>query len=474
VATDFLLIKQKEEHMEKELSRDLLEGSVLHKLLKISVPTMMGFLFQSGYEIIDMIWIGRISSNAIAGVTIFIGIFWLVDVLNTIIGNSSISLISQNYGTGSKENTSIAIEQTITFKGIVAIIAAALVLLILEPALHFFTDDPEVIKSALDYGYIRVFFLPILFSSFTVNTAFRCLGEGRKPMIVMVIAAMVNLILDPILMFDIVPGTMIPGFGLGVFGAALATVISTVVAFVTALYMLLKQKDKVDIRFKRMFKLNKEMDYQLMTIGLPNGLEMLTRNVSGLITLKLVHFYGTAAVATLGIGMKLFNFGLMPLIGLTMGAGAMTGQALGDENVERAEETVKIAARVGFVFASLFGALAMIFSEEIIQLFTSDAEVIALGGPMIKIFAPSLMVLALGFGYGAVFNASGYNIPYFISTVISKWIFHIPVLFLGVVVLKWPLMVVWLTYLLSDTVEVMSLLTHYKIGKWRTKRVYNS
>ncbi len=460
--------------MEKGLSRDLLEGSVTKKLLKISVPTMLGFLFQSGYEIVDMIWIGQISSNAIAGVTIFIGIFWLVDVLNTIIGNSSISIISQNYGTGNKEKTSIAIEQTIVFKALVAVIAAIIVLIILKPALYFFTDDPEVIKSALDYGYIRVFFLPILFSSFTVNTAFRCLGEGKKPMIVMVIAAIVNLILDPILMFDIIPGTTLPGVGLGVFGAALATVISTVVAFLVAFYMLIRQRDKVDIQFKRLFKLNKEMDKQLITIGLPNGLEMLTRNVSGLITLKLVHVYGVAAVATLGIGMKLFNFGLMPLIGLTMGAGAMTGQALGDENIERAEETVKTAAKIGLLFATTFGVMAVFNAETIMRLFTTDQEVVKLGIPMIQIFAPSLMVLAIGFGYGAVFNASGYNIPFFISTVISKWMFHVPILFVGVIILKWPLMVVWLTYILSDTVEVISLLVHYKRGKWRSKRVYTS
>lgn len=292
-------------------------------------------------------------------------------------------------------------------------------------------------------------------------------------MIVMVVAALVNLVLDPILMFDIIPGTTIPGVGLGVFGAALATVISTVVAFLTAFYMLIRQKDKVDIQFKRMFKLNKEMDYKLMTIGLPNGLEMLTRNVSGLITLRLIQFYGTAAVATFGIGMKLFNFGLMPLIGLTMGAGAMTGQALGDENIERAEQTVKIAAKVGLTLSFTLGLIVTFFAHDIIQAFTTDQEVIALGAPMIKVFAPSLMVLSIGFGFGAVFNASGYNLPYFISTVISKWIFHIPILFLGVIVFKWPLLVVWLTYLLSDTVEVICLVSQYKMGKWRHKRVYN-
>jgi putative MATE family efflux protein len=460
--------------MENELSRDLLEGNVTQKLLKLSVPTMLGFLFQSGYEIIDMIWIGKISSNAIAGVTIFISIFWLVDVLNTIIGNSSISLISQNYGTGSKENTSIAIEQTLTFKGLVAVIAAIIVLVILKPALHFFTSDPEVIESALSYGYLRVFFLPILFSSFTVNTAFRCLGEGKKPMIVMVIAAIVNLILDPVLMFDIIPGTQIPGFGMGVFGASLATVISTLVAFSIAFVMLVRQKDKVDIQFRRMFKLNKEMDRQLMTIGLPNGLEMLTRNISGLITLKLVNYYGIAAVATLGIGIKLFNFGFMPLIGLAMGAGAMIGQALGDENIQRAEETAKTAAKVGLVVATVFGLVSMIFAEGIIRVFTSDPTVIELGIPMIRVFAPSLMVLAVGFGHGAVFNASGYNLPYFIATIISKWVFHVPVLFVGVMVFKWPLIVVWLTYLLSDSVEVIVILAQYKMGKWRNKRVYGT
>ncbi len=458
--------------MKKELSRELLEGSVLKGLIKLSTPTMIGFLFQTGYEIVDMIWIGRISANAIAGVTIFITIYWVVNVLNTIIGNSSISLISQNYGTGSKTNTSIAIEQTLTFKGLVAIIATILMLIILKPTIYFFTSNQEVVKSALDYGYLRLFFLPVLFSSFTVNTAFRCIGEGRKPMIAMFIAALINIILDPILMFDIIPFTNIKGFGMGVFGAGLATVISGSVAFLIAFIMLIRQKDKVDIKFKRMFILNREMDYKLMTIGLPNGMEMLTRQLAVLVTLRLIHVYGTDAVATFGIGEKLFNFAFMPLVGLGMGSSAMIGQALGNEDVDRAEEIARTSVWLGIFVSSVFIVLSMIYARNIMMIFTDDVDIIEMGITMLRFYAPSLWILSVTFGVGSVFGASGYNFPWFSSAFISQWVVHIPILVLVVIVLKLPIVAVWITYLISDSIEALSMYIQYRGDKWKNKRVY--
>ena len=142
------------------LDRKLLEGDLKKNLLKLSIPTMLGFVLMAVYDMVDMIWVGRISSQAVAGVTIFSTIFWLVSVLNEIIGTSSISMITQSYGMGDEEKTRKIVEQTLTFKVFMAIIAAILFLIFLKPLLHFFSDDPEVIKAALDYGYIRVFFLP--------------------------------------------------------------------------------------------------------------------------------------------------------------------------------------------------------------------------------------------------------------------------------------------------------------------------
>jgi Na+-driven multidrug efflux pump len=187
------------------MARDLTQGSILKNLLIMSIPTMIGYSAQMVYDIVDIFWIGRISGESIAGVTIFSTLFWLVEILNSIIGQSSISLISQSYGRKDDEGTAKAIEQTITFKFLVAVIAAVLVALFLKPSLSLFSNDPNVITAALDYGYIRLFFLPMMFSSYSVNTALRCIGDAKTPMYIMMLSSILNVLLDPLLMFDKFP-----------------------------------------------------------------------------------------------------------------------------------------------------------------------------------------------------------------------------------------------------------------------------
>lgn len=141
-------------------NNELLIGDLRKNLLKVSIPTMLGFALQAVYDMVDMIWIGRISASAVAGVTIFSTVFWLVTVLNEIIGASSISLITQSYGKGDIQRTRKVVEQTLTFKALVAIISAIIISIILKPLLSFFSTDQIVLKAALDYGYIRMFFFP--------------------------------------------------------------------------------------------------------------------------------------------------------------------------------------------------------------------------------------------------------------------------------------------------------------------------
>ncbi|MCY6483427.1 MATE family efflux transporter [Clostridium aestuarii] len=451
-------------------NKDLLQGSVTSNLLKMSLPTMLGFLFQSAYDLVDMIWIGKISSSAIAGVTIFVTIFWMVDILNQIIGTSSISLISQSYGSGDMEKTSRAIEQTLTFKALVAVIAGVIMLMILKPLIGFFTKDAVVIKNALDYGYIRIFFLPIMFSSFTVNTAFRCIGDAKKPMIIMIIAAIFNIILDPIFIFKTVPYVNIPGLNLGIFGAALATVISTVIAFGIGFYIFLSGKTKVKIKIKRLFKLNAEMDKKLITVGLPSGFEMLSRNLSGILTLKFVTIYGTAAIACMGIGNKLFSFAFMPLVGLSMGGSAIVGQCIGSEKIDRAKDTAAKAAVIGIVFMSVLALIGIAFPEKIMDVFTDDNAVIHIGILMIRIVLPALTIAAASMGLGCVFSGSGYNIPFLVSSLVSRWAIQVPLLVVVTYVMHLPIIWVWVTYITAEVGEILVMFTAYKKGKWKNMR----
>jgi putative MATE family efflux protein len=452
-------------------SKELLDGSISKNLLNMSIPTMLGFLFQSIYDLIDIAWLGRISDSAVAGVTIFATVFWLVEILNEIIGTSSISLISQSYGNGDEERTKLCIEQTLTFKAIVAIIASIIMLIILNPLIHFFTNDKEVIKAALDFGYLRIFFLPIMFSSYTVNTALRCLGDAKRPMIFMAIAAVLNIFLDPIFIFKTIPGTNLPGLNLGVFGAGLATVLSISFAFALGFYLLMSGKTKAKPSLKGLFKLNKEIDYKLITIGLPTGLEMLFRNLSGIVGLKLIATYGTIALATMGIGNRLFGFAFMPLVGFAMGSSAIVGQCLGADDIDRSKKTAHEAAFINLTLMIIVTFVVFLFPEAIMKFFIKSPDVIKAGIPMLRIAAPGLIFAGVFMGLGSVFSGSGYTIPFMISSVAARWVVQIPIMFIVVKILNLPMVYIWFSFLFADFVEFIVMFYYYRKGTWKTKRV---
>lgn len=452
-------------------NNELLVGNLRKNLLKISIPTMFGFVLQAVYDMVDIIWVGRISASAVAGVTIFSTVFWLVTVLNEIIGTSSISLITQSYGKGDMERTRRIIEQTLTFKALVAIISGVVTSIILKPLLSFFTDDPMVLRAALDYGYIRMFFLPIMFSSYSVNTALRCLGDAITPMRIMIISSIANIILDPIFMFDTIPGTNIPGFDMGVFGAALATVISTIIAFSLGFYILVRGNKKIKISLRGLFQLDWEIDKKLLTIGLPTGAEMLMRNLSSMIVLKFVSIYGTNTVAAMGIGSRLFSFAFMPILGIAMGTSTMVGQALGAEEIDKAIDTAKFSALVNVAMMALISLISILLPDKIMALFIKDFEVIRIGIPMVRILIPSLILAGWSMGLGSVFTASGHNTPYLLASIVSRWGVQVTMLLITTQILKLSAIYVWFSFVAAELGELIIILIHYNKGKWKTKRV---
>lgn len=161
----------------------------------------------------------------------------------------------------------------------------------------------------------------------------------------MLVSSVLNVLLDPLFIFErlnvkfwIVDFSM-TGLGMGVFGVALATVISIFVAFLFGFYFLVSGASNIKISWRGLFRLNPEIDYKLITIGLPNGAETLMRNLSNFAVMKLIAAYGSVAIATAGIGMRYLGLLFMPLVGLMMGGGAIVGQNIGVGQIDRAEKT---------------------------------------------------------------------------------------------------------------------------------------
>lgn len=451
--------------------RDLTKGSILGNLLSVSLPTMIAFTSHTVNDLVDMIWIGRISAEAVAAVTIFTTVFWVIVLLNNIIGTSSISLISQSFGAKEFERTQEVIEQTLSFKFIVAVAASIFMLLFMEPLFKMFTESTSVYQYTLDYGYIRVFFLPIMFSTFSVSTSLICIGDSKRQMYIMVGSSLLNIILDPIFIFDKIPYLNVDGLGYGVYGAALATVISFTVAFIVGFWILLSGKSFVKISLKGLFKLNWEIDKKLWTIGLPSGLENFTRSFGQLISLKMIAGYGTTALAVMGISNRLLGIAIIPIFGLLRGGSTVVGQNLGAENVDRAEKTAYIAGYFGAIIMGGLSIVAFIFADPIMQLFVNDREVVKSGITMIRIMFPGYITVGFLLGLACVFPGSGHNKPLLISGFISKTFVQIPLLVLFVYYFNFPLEHIWWTYISAEVLEFFIILYYFREGTWKNIRV---
>lgn len=453
------------------MSRDLTQGSLTKNLFYMALPTMGGFALQTLYDIVDMFWIGRISAKAIAGVTVFSTVFWLVEVLNEIIGMSSTSLISQNYGAKDYERTNRIIEQTIVFKIFVAIIASIIMAIFLKPLMAFFSKDEQVIKAGLDYGYWRTFFMPIFFATYSTYTAQRMTGESRLPMVIMGTSAILNVILDPIFMFDKVPGLNIKGFNMGVSGAAIATVISTLVAFLWGFGVLLKGRGKIKITLAGLFRLNKEIDLKLLTIGLPSGVEMLMRSLSSAVLTKILSLYGSSTLAVVGIVSRLMGLAFVPLMGFSMGASAIVGQNLGANKVQRAEKTVLLAALYGSLFVLIFVLLANFYPQVIMDLFVHEKDVIREGVSAVRIGSWSMLIAALSISLMSSFFGAGYTLPAMISSIVGRWFAQLPYVILVVMLLKLPSTYIWFSFIVAEIAELFYALFVFSKGKWKEYRV---
>jgi putative MATE family efflux protein len=458
------------------MPRELTKGSVVGNLLAMSVPTMLGMLGQTMYDVVDLMWIGRISSKAVAGVTLFTSIFWLVEVLNEVIGMSSVALITQSVGAGDRERTSRVIEQTIVFKALMASIAAILLYVGLEPALRIFSSDPEVVAAGLAYGRIRTFFIPIFFMTYSCFTALRSTGDPASQMWIMLASSILNIFLAPALMFDEIPFVGWRGARMGVYGAGLATVICISISFAIGFGLVSRGKRGPRISVRGLFRLDPAIDRKLLTIGLPSGGEMLARQLAGLVTTKFVALYGTAAIAALGIGNRLGGLVFMPLFGLMSGGGTIVGQCLGAEDVDRAERTAKAASLFGGGAVTLLMGLGMVFPEALLRIFVDSPETIAAGIPMIRIMGSSFIIASFAIALACAFSGSGYNIAMLVASLAGRWGAQLPFLLLATYALPLAglslgIVGVWLSFLLSDLAETIVIFAYYRKGDWKRRRV---
>ena len=440
--------------------KDLTIGKEGRLIFNFALPILLGNVFQILNTIIDSIIVGNFlgkTSVAAVGVS-FPVLFALISLIIGITGGITI-IISQYFGAKNFDAVKRATDTAFIFLFFSSLIISIIGLLFCKQIFVFLDLPAEVMPEALTY--IRIYLSgTILMAGFQgVNAVLRGMGDSKTPLYFMIIATLLNIVLELI---------FIPVFKMGIEGAAIAAVASQAVAFFIATLYLNKKHPYIRISFLRIY-FDKEIFYQSLRIGLPSGLQQTFVALGMMAVTKLVNRFGTETIAAFTIAGRIDSFATLPAMNFSMALMTFVGQNLGAGKPERVKRGyLKTHLMTGLISLFMSG-LILLFSTPIMSAFTNDPEVIQIGSNYLIIVCSFYLLFSMMFVNTGVFRGAGDTLIPMFFTLFSLWLIRIPLAYflaerIGVNGIWWSMPIAWFTGMLISFI-------YYFNGNWKKKVV---
>lgn len=372
--------------MEKTMIKDLTQGSVGKELLRFSFPFMLSNALQTVYNLVDMVVVGQfVGSQGLSAVSIGGQITWLLCCLAIGYASGGQIFISQLVGAGDHAGIRRTIGTLFTAIAAFSILFTVLGIAFHTPLLRLLNTPPEAMKQAQDYVVICSAGMFFVYGYNTVSAVLRGMGDSTRPFLFIAIAAILNVILDILFV-----GPM----GMQTAGAALATTLSQAVSFIISMIYLYIRRESFGFDFKlKSFAIDGRTFASLSKLGLPLTVQTTAINVSMLYVSAGVNSYGLVYSSVFGIGSKLHSIMFIITNSISTASATMFGQNLGAGKFDRVKKIFWFGNLYCMVFFVVVAVVCLLFPEPIFQLFTQDADVVALAPP----YMVSLVVMYLGF-----------------------------------------------------------------------------
>jgi len=440
-------------------------GRILPAILGLSMPMLVGALLQNAQSLIDLFWVGRLGSVAVASVAMAGTILMLLYPMLMGLSTGTLALVARAVGAGRTDDAGSAAGQSLFLSVILGGLSAAVGWLVAEPLLHVMGADADV--TACGATYLRI----CLVGSFTVyllfigNAALQGAGDAHTPMYVMAASNALNIVLDPLLIFGLGPFPR-----LGVAGAAWATVLAQAVAAALALWVLLGGNARLHAHW-RYWKPDLPLAWRILKIGIPGSGQMLSRSLMNVILMWIVATCGTTAVAAYGIGMRFHFIILMPAFALGGAAATMMGQNLGAGKPDRARRSVWVASGLDALFMLLAGAALMLFARPLIGAFNGQEEVIATGARYLHVVSPFYVFAGFGIVLGRGLNGAGDTLGPMIITVLALWGLQVPLALYLSRVLAPATEGIWWAIAAAFVAQGIMMVAWFESRRWQWKRI---
>jgi len=423
----------------------LLNGNITSLLFKFSAPAVIGMVTGALYNIVDTIFVGRgVGYLAIAALSIVLPLQLIIIGIGTMTGVGSASIVSRALGRNRKDIAQNVFGNAVVLNFLISAFCMVFIYIFMDKCLVFFGASPQVLPYARDYTSIIL--AGFIFFSFSIsgNNYIRAEGNPRAAMYAMAIGAIINIILDPIFIFV---------FGMGIKGAAVATVISQVISSMYVILYILFGGSIFRLNIS-IFKVKFSAMKEILSLGFPSFMRSAMASIITLIFNKLLLFYGSDMyIAIMGIGLRMISLIQMPLIGITQGFSTIVSFNYGAKLYTRVKKVLGMAVIWTIVIAGVGFLAMMIFPRFVISLFSSDANLINEGINILRIVVVFLPIIGVQILGGGFFQAVGKAAPALIITISRQVLFLIPAAFL--LPLIFGLNGVWISVPVSDFLSVV-------------------
>lgn len=439
-----------------QTTQPMTQGAIWKRITYFALPILLGNLFQQMYNTADSLIVGNfLGKNALAAVSSTGSlIFMLIGFLSGISIGAGV-VIARYYGGNKEEELRMAVHTTVAF-GLVAGVVMTAVGVGLSPQILRWMDTPENVMHNSQL-YLGIYFMGSL-GSVMYNICvgiLQAVGDSRHPLYYLIISSVINVTLD--LFFIAV-------LGMGVDGAALATIIAQYISAALCLWRLLRVKENYRVEL-RSIRFHWEMLKRVVRFGLPSGIQNSIIAIANVVVQSNINHFGDAAMAGVGAYSKIEGFGFLPITSFTMAMTTFVGQNLGANEIDRAKRGARFGTLVSVLMAELIGVAVFALAPLLIAAFDTSPDVIAYGVEKSRTSGLFYFLLAFSHAMASILRGAGKTmVPMFVMMVC--WCI-IRVAFLAIAVpMTGDIQMVYWVYPLTWFLSSVTFLWYYRRMDW--------
>lgn len=440
-------------------------GSLNRAILLLAIPMVLEMALESLFAVVDVFWVGRIGEDAVATVGLTESMLTLVFAIAMGLSLSTTAMVARRIGEGDAEDAAVAGVQAI-FLGLALSVAIGVPCWIFAPnLLRLMGATPAIVAVGSSYARIALGGSGVVMMLFLNNAIFRGAGDAAIAMRLLWLSNIINLALDPCLIFGLGPFPH-----LGVTGAALATFSGRGIGVLYQFYRLLRGTERIRVLW-RQIRVEWEVLWRLARVSGTGIVQFIIAQSSWIGLVRIVSLFGAAAVAGYTIAIRVVIFAILPSWGLSNAAATLVGQNLGAREPRRAETSVWRTGFYNMLFLGGIGVVFILFAVPIVRVFTHDPAVVTRAAACLRIVSYG----NIGYAYEMVilqaFNGAGDTITPTIVNFFGFWIFEIPLAYWLAIHERLKANGVYWSIVIAEAAIAVASVILFKQGKWKKQEI---